>query len=99
MKQIISVRSNQFYEQEKNESEEFKLLPKLELVIIYVDGKEYEVRKKGFEAKAKISETRMLVSPELLTEMITEIQLHQKTLDGIRKNADQINALIKHVTS
>jgi hypothetical protein len=34
-----------------------------------------------------------------LQHLITDLQLHQKKLDGIRKNADQLNSLVRHITS
>jgi hypothetical protein len=97
MKQILSVRSNAYYNQEQNEKE-FALKPYLELVIIYTDGKEYKMTPSELKASPKITETRLIVSPELLQSLITDLQLHQKTLEGIRQNADKINALIKHIS-
>jgi hypothetical protein len=97
MKQVLSVRSNILYEQKRGE-ETFELLPRLELVIVHTDGKNYTIGKKGFVASPRVSETRIVVSPELLQDLITDLQLHQKTLEGIRKNADQINSLVKHIT-
>jgi hypothetical protein len=96
MKQIIAVNSNPFYTQVE-EKGNFTLRATLELVIVHSDGKEYEIEKDAFIGKNKLSEIRLLVSPEMLQGLITDLQLHQKTLDGIRKNADQINSLIKYV--
>lgn len=28
-----------------------------------------------------------------------DLQLHQKKLEGIRKNANQLNSLVRHITS
>ena len=97
MKQILSVKSNPFYTQGESENGDFKLNAHLELVIVYTDGKNYDVKKDGFVAKTKLSETRLLVSPDLLQGLITDLQMHQKKLEGFRKNADQINSLIKYV--
>jgi len=97
MKEILSVRSNTFYSQK--EGKEFKLDPMLELIIIYVDGKNYKLTKSEVQGSPKLSETRMIVSPELLQSLITDLQLHQTKLEGIRRNADQLNSLVKHITS
>jgi hypothetical protein len=97
MKQIIAVNSNPFYTQVENETGDFTLKATLELVIVYADGKDYEIKKGGFVAKNKLSETRLLVSPDMIQQLITDLQLHQKTIEGIRKNADQINSMIKYV--
>ena len=98
MKQIISVRSNAYYTQEEN-PKEFALTPMLEIIIIYTDGKDYKMGKNDISSTPKLSETRMVVSPTMLQSLITDLQLHQKKLDGIRKNSDQLNSLIKHITS
>lgn len=44
-----------------------------------------------------MNEIRLIVSPEMLSSLITELQLHQGKLETIRKNGDQINSLIKHI--
>jgi len=98
MKEMISVRSNAHYTQEEN-NKEFKLDAKLELVIIHTDGKKYKIGKGELHSDPNVSETRLIVSPELLQVLITDLQLHQKKLEGIRKNADQINSLIRHITA
>jgi NAD-dependent SIR2 family protein deacetylase len=41
----------------------------------------------------------MIVSPYMLQVLITELQLHQKKLNNITKNADQLNSLVKHINS
>jgi hypothetical protein len=41
----------------------------------------------------------MIVSPFMLQALITELQLHQKKLNNITKNADQLSSLVKHITS
>jgi hypothetical protein len=94
MKQMVSVRSNAYYTQE-----EFALKPMLELVIIHTDGKNYKLTKNDMESSPKLSESRLIVSTEMLQHLITDLQLHQKKLDGIRKNADQLNSLVRHITS
>lgn len=98
MKQIISVRSNTHYTQ-KEEEKEFRLNPMLELIIIYADGKNYKLTKNDLQSSPKIVETRMIISPEMLQSLITDLQLHQKKLDNIRKNSEQLNSLVKHITS
>jgi hypothetical protein len=96
MKQILSVRSNAFYSQEENKTE-FTIKPALELVIIYTNGYNYNLGKSKIESTAKLSEIRMIVSPDLLEDLITDLKLHQLKLSGIRKNADQINSLVRHI--
>jgi hypothetical protein len=96
MKQIISVKSNAYYTQEEQQNE-FALNPMLELVIIHTDGKEYKFTKNDLSSSTKIAETRMILTPEMLQSLITDLQLHQKKLNGIRKNADQLNSLVKHI--
>jgi hypothetical protein len=98
MKQMISVRSNTHYTQEEN-GKEFELKPMMELIMIYADGKEHKLTPKGIKQDVKLSEVRMIVSPPILESLITDLQLHQKKLTGIRENADKLNALVKHITS
>ncbi len=98
MKQIISVLSNTHYTQDEKDTE-FVLKPMMELIIIYADGKEHKLTPKGLEQEIKCSEVRMIVSPFMLQSLITELQLHQKKLDAIIKNADQLTSLVKHIKS
>ena len=98
MKQMIAVRSNAFFAQD-DQKEGFELKPELELVLIFTNGAEYDIKKgQGLIAKKKLDEVRMIVNPELLSDLITDLQLHQKKLEAMRKNGDQINSLIKHIT-
>ena len=99
MKQLISVRSNSHYTQEENGTE-FELKPMMELILIYADGKDYKLTpKKGISQEVKLSEVRMIVNPAMLEDLITDLKLHQKKLNGIRENADKLNALVKHISS
>lgn len=98
MKQIISVFSNTHYAQDEKDTE-FVLKPMMELIIVYSDGKEHKITPKGLKQEVKCSEVRMIVSPFMLQVLITELQLHQKKLNNITKNADQLNSLVKHITS
>lgn len=98
MKQMISVRSNAYYTQEEGQKE-FALNAMLELVIIHTDGKNYKLTKNDIESSPKLAECRLIVSPEMIQHLITDLQLHQKKLEGIRKNADQLNSLVRHITS
>lgn len=96
MKQALSIRSNCWFSiPEKGET--FSVEPALELVIIHTDGKNYKLGKNDFIAEPKVNEIRLLVSPDMLASLITELQLHQTKMETIRKNGDQINALIKHI--
>jgi len=98
MKQMISVRSNTHYTQDKNDKD-FELKPMMELIMIYADGKEHKLTAKGIKQEVKLSEVRMIVSPPMLESLITDLQLHQKKLISIRENADKLNALVKHISS
>jgi hypothetical protein len=98
MKQMMSVRSNAYYTQEEGQKE-FALNAMLELVIIHTDGKNYKLTKNDIESSPKLAECRLIVSPEMIQHLITDLQLHQKKLEGIRKNADQLNSLVRHITS
>ncbi len=95
---MVSIRSNAYYTQEEGQKE-FALNPMLELVIIHTDGKNYKLTKNDIESSPKLSESRLIVSPEMLQHLITDLQLHQKKLVSIRKNADQLNSLVRHITS
>lgn len=96
MKQVLSVRSNTHYTQEENDKE-FVLKPMMELIVIYVDGKEHKLTPKGIKQEVKLSEVRLIVSPYMLESLITDLQLHQKKLAGITANADKLTALVKHI--
>jgi len=98
MKQILSVLSNTHYTQDEADKE-FTLKPMMELIIIYADGKEHKLTPKGLKQEVKCSEVRMIVSPYMLQALITELQLHQKKLDNITRNADQLSSLVKHINS
>jgi hypothetical protein len=75
MKEMISVRSNACYIQAENE---FALKPVLEIIIIHTDGKNYKFTTNELKTTSKIAETRFIVNPEMLNELIVELQLHQK---------------------
>jgi hypothetical protein len=98
MNQMLSVGSNPYYTQKEGKS--FELESQLELVIIYVKGKSHKISKskKMIESEPKLEEVRMIVSPSLLSDLITDLKLHQTKLEGFRKNSDQINSLIKQIT-
>ena len=94
---MISVRSNPYYTQEEDSPNIPVLKPWLELIIIHSDGKSYTFNKRGLMSNTTISEQRIIVSPELLQNLITELQLHKNKLDVIRKNSEQLNSLMKHI--
>jgi hypothetical protein len=98
MKQILSVLSNTHYTQDEKDLE-FTLKPMMELIIIYADGKEHKLTPKGLRQEVKCSEVRMIVSPFMLQQLITDLQLHQKKLNNITKNAEQLNSLVRHISS
>jgi len=97
MKQVISVRSNPYFTQKENEKT-FHLQSCLEVVIIHTDGKKYKLGKSDFISETNFNESRFIVTPELLSALITDLQLHQKKLEVFRQNADQINGLINHLS-
>lgn len=97
MKQIISVLSNTHYTQDEKDTE-FILKPMMELIIIYTDGKEHKLTPKGLKQEVRCSEVRMIVSPFMLESLITDLKLHQKKLDNIIKNADQLSSLVKYMS-
>ena len=98
MKQLVTVRSNTYYEQNEGETP-FSLKPLMELVIIHTNGKDYLVTKAGaIVGKPILEEIRLLVNPELLTSLITELQLHQRKFEVISKNADQLSTLVRHIS-
>ena len=74
---MVSVRSNAYYTQEECEKE-FTLKAMLELVIIHTDGKNYKLTKNDIESSPKLAECRLIVSPEMIQHLITDLQLHQK---------------------
>jgi len=96
MKQMISVLSNTHYTQEENDKE-FVLKPMMELIIIYTDGKIHKLTPKGIKQEVNLSEVRLIVSPNMLEDLITSLQFHKKKLDGITSNADKLTALVKYV--
>ena len=98
MKQMLSVRSNAYYTQGEGQKE-FALNAMLELVIIHTDGKNHNLTKNDIESSLKLSECRLIVSPEMIQHLITDLQLHQKKLEIICKNADQLNSLLRYITS
>lgn len=95
MKQIISVRSNAYFSQ--TEDEGFEIRPMMELVIIHTNGKSYKVEQDLLKTKETIAEARLIVGPKMLTELITELQLHQSKMATMQHNADSINTLAKHI--
>jgi hypothetical protein len=99
MKQIIAVRSNSFLWQDETEKE-ISFTPTMELVIIHTQGKDYTWTKDGtLSGKSKLNEMRLLVDPELLQNLITDLQLHQKKLQAFTHNANEINSLLRHISS
>ena len=98
MKHILDVRSNPYFTQNEDQNE-FKLEPSLELVIIHSDGKNYEIEKNKLKSTTKLSEIRLIVNPEMLQALITDLQLHQKMFETIKANAEQLNSLVRHLSN
>ena len=97
MKTLIALRSNGIYQQV--EQKDFQLEAKLELILIYIDGKCHKVRKNQIVSEPNLTEVRIIVSPEMLTGLITELQLHQKKMDSLRNNADVIHKIINEINT
>lgn len=97
MKHALEIRANALYFHEQKEGN-IQLNPKLELVLIHSDGYEYFMDRdnKEFEKAFKIVETRLIVSPEMISDLIIQLKVHQENLNNLRANADNINALIKN---
>ncbi len=98
MKEIIDVKSNAYYTQ-PNDEKEFELKAFLEIVIIHTSGREYRVHKGNVESTPAIIESRFCVNPEQLAELITDLQLHQKKMNSVVNNADQLTGLVKHISN
>jgi hypothetical protein len=96
MKQIVSVRANGYYQQKESEKD-FTLIPMVELVIIYTDGKNYTVEDDLLISDNKYSESRMIVSGDMLQTLITDLQLQQKIMNGLKQNAEKLNSLVKYI--
>lgn len=98
MKQLLEVRSNAHYTQPESEKDEFELKAWLELVIIHTNGKKYEVKGKSIVTETAIAESRFIVSPEMLTQLISDLQMQQKKMEGIRHNAEKLTSLVRYVS-
>lgn len=96
MKQILEVRSNAFYLQPEN-AKEFELQGYLEIIIIHTDGKYYKVKGGKLETTPSFVESRLVCSSEQLTNLITDLNMHQKNMDGVRKNAEKLTRLVKYI--
>lgn len=97
MKQLIAVNSNGFFAQTEGEKP-LQIDPCLEIVIIHTSGKDHEIKGSKIESTHKLEEARLIVSPNMLEALITDLKLHQKQLRVLQQNAGQINALIRHLT-
>jgi hypothetical protein len=96
MKQILDVRSNAYYTQPEN-AKEFELKAFLEIVIIHTDGKDYKLKGGKLETTPNLVESRFVCSPEQLTELIGDLQMHQKKMESIRQNAEKLTGLVKYI--
>lgn len=92
---MIAVRSNAYFAQK--EVEGLEITPQMELVIIHTNGKNYTVEDDNLITQDRISEIRLVVSRNMLTQLITELQLHQSNMGVMQHNADSINTLAKMI--
>lgn len=97
MDQMVAIKSNAFLLQDDTK-EKVSFLPQMELVIIHTDGKDYTWTKTGLNSKARFDEIRLIVTPDMLQELITQLQLHQTKLKQFRDNATELNAMIRLIT-
>ena len=95
MKELVNVRTNIVFLQEEAEKE-FKLSGHLEVVLIYTDGHEYKINKDHLTAVHKLTETRLIVSEKMMSELITGLQLHNEKLVTAQKSANSINAMAEY---
>jgi hypothetical protein len=97
MQEIISVRSNIFFTQEQKDKS-LSLTPVIELVIVHTSGKEYELNSKDqIVSTPKIMESRMLVSSQMLKSMINDLELINRNMNTLDKNADKVNKLLEYM--
>ena len=96
MKELVNVTTNAFFLQNEKENN-FHLTGCIEIVLIYTDGKDYNVSPDGkLKSKMKLTETRLIASGEMMQELITGLQLHHQKLLSGQKFAYEINALAKY---
>lgn len=97
MKQIIGVKSNPIYIPDEQDMKDFKLKGSLELVITFIDGKNYEYSDEGVLSSPKIKEVRMIVDAAVMNDLITQLQLHLENLSVLNNNADKVNSLVRYM--
>lgn len=93
---LIEVRSNSFYDYIEEDGK-VKLKPRIEVVIIHTKGFDYTHNEQSgeLEKTPKFVESRMIVSPEILADLIAQLQVCQSNMQAISANADGINSLIQ----
>lgn len=96
MKEMVAIRSNAFLLQDDKKGV-VEFVPQMELIIIHTNGKDYTWTKDGLNGKSRFDEIRLIITPDLLQDMITGLQLHQKKLQQFRDNATELNSLIKMI--
>ena len=96
MKELVNVRTNVIFLQNEAENE-FNLSGCLEVVLIYTDGKDYQITSKGeMKASHKLTETRLIVTEKMMAELITGLQLHNQKLVAAKGSANSINAMAQY---
>jgi hypothetical protein len=93
MKELLEVRSNAFYIQTEGEKINFEAV--LEVVLIHTDGFAYTEIEGTVKRTLKFEETRMLLTSQGLTDLIVQLQLHQKKLEQIRHNAEELTSIVE----
>lgn len=93
-KQIAAIRTNFLYRVEDKTGE---LAPEVELIIVHSDGKGYELSKKGGGVTSynRIHESRFMLSPDALTQMLGELQPVASFLQQHKQNAVSLNRVVK----
>ena len=96
MKELVNVRTNVIFLQNEAENE-FNLSGCLEVVLIYTDGKDYQITSKGeMKASHKLTEIRVIVNEKMMAELITGLQLHNQKLIAAKGSANSINAMAQY---
>lgn len=89
MKEVIEVKANSVYTTEPG-----KLEPKLELIIIHIDGREYRVKGDKVQSVPIIKECRFFVDEKQLDDMIAGLQLWKTSMVTLKQNCTVMNDII-----
>jgi len=89
MKQILEVRTNPIYSADSKE-----LTPKIEVIIIHTDGKQYIAKGEKVQSIPILKETRFTVEPETLDKFVADLQGVRLQMNQIMDNCKVINHVI-----